>query len=85
MGLDIDAGMVLKVDDTIYYGSDAIHALALRSSRKGFVNRMAYWVFRSKWVARVFYPFLAGCRNLLLKGLGRTRINNLGTVDNENF
>ena len=29
LGLDIDEGMVLKADDKIYYGSDAIHALAL--------------------------------------------------------
>ena len=35
--LDIDAGMVLKVKGTLYYGSGAIHQLALRSSEKGFV------------------------------------------------
>lgn len=77
--------MVLKVDNTIYHGSDAIHALALRSSRKGFVNRVAYWMFRSKRVARVLYPVLAGCRNLLLKMLGRNRINNLGIENNDRF
>ncbi len=84
-GLDIDEGMVLKVDDTIFYGSDAIHALALRSSRKGFVNRVAFWIFRSKTAARVLYPVLAACRKLLLRILGRTRINNLNIEDNDRF
>ena len=75
----------MKVDDTIFYGSDAIHALALRSSRKGFINRVAFWVFRSKTAARLIYPLLAGCRNLLLKVLGRTRINNLNIDNNDRF
>ena len=85
IGLDIDEGMVLKVDDTIFYGCDAIHELALRSSRKGFVNRLAFWIFRSKSAARLFYPVLAACRNLLLKVLGRTRINNLNIENNDRF
>ncbi len=85
IGLDIDEGMVLKLDDTIYYGSDAIHMLAKLSSRKGVVNRIAYSVFRSPKVARVLYPLLAACRNLLLKVLGRTRINNLGVENNDRF
>ncbi len=75
----------MKVDDTIFYGSEAIHALALRSSRKGFVNRFAFWVFRSKTAARLIYPVLAACRNLLLKMLGRTRINNLNIENNDRF
>lgn len=77
--------MVLKVDDTIYYGSDAIHALAQRSSRHGFVNRVAYRVFRSERAARLLYPVLAACRNVLLKMLGRSRINNLRLEDNDSF
>lgn len=36
MGLDIDQGMVLKLDGQIYYGSDAIHALSLIGTRSGF-------------------------------------------------
>lgn len=85
IGLDIDEGMVVKVDDRIYYGSDAIHRLAQMSSRSGFVNRVAYWVFRSKTAARILYPVLAACRNLLLKLLGRTRINNLKLDNNDKF
>ena len=84
-GLDIDQGMVLKVGSELYYGSDAIHTLALLSTRAGIFNRIAYWCFRSKGVSTVLYPLLRACRNLLLKILGRSKINNLGFENNECF
>jgi predicted DCC family thiol-disulfide oxidoreductase YuxK len=85
IGLDIDEGMVLKVDDEIHYGSDAIHKLATLSSRKGVVNKLASWIFRRSRVAKILYPVLAACRNLLLKILGRSRINNLELENNDRF
>lgn len=84
-GYDVDEGMVLKVGDSLYYGSDAIHELALLSSRKGFCNRIMSWIFRYPRAAGVLYPPLVACRNLLLKLLGRSRINNLNKPDNEHF
>ena len=85
LGLDIDQGMVLKRGRDIYYGSDAIHALALMSSRSGLFNRLNYLMFYSKRISRILYPVLRGCRNLLLKILGKTKINNLGRKNNETF
>ena len=84
-GLDIDEGMVLKVGGDVYYGSDAINVLALMSSRTGVLNRLAYWTFRSQRSARLLYPVLKSCRNLLLKVLGRSRINNLEIAGNDRF
>ncbi len=84
-GLDIDQGMVLKTEGEIYYGADAIHALALISSRSGFFNRLNYLMLYSKRVSRILYPALRGCRNLLLKILGKTKINNLGRENNQKF
>jgi predicted DCC family thiol-disulfide oxidoreductase YuxK len=84
-GLDIDQGMVLKMGGALYYGSDAIHALALISCRSGVFNRLNYWVFRSKTVSKFLYPILRFFRNLLLKMLGKSKINNLKQPDNENF
>lgn len=78
MGLDIDQGMVLKMDGQIYYGSDAISALALISSRSGLFNRLNYWVFRSKIFSWLLYPVLKFFRNILLKILRVKKINNLG-------
>ena len=85
LGLDIDEGMVVKIGDSVFYGGDAINALALKSSRTGFFNRLAFWTFRSRRVSRLLYPLLKGCRNLLLKLLRRTRINNLQRPDKTRF
>jgi predicted DCC family thiol-disulfide oxidoreductase YuxK len=85
MGFDIDQGMVLKMEDQIYYGSDAIHALALISSQSGILNRLNYWIFKSRGRAYFVYPILRFCRNLLLKILGKTKINNLEIKGNDRF
>ena len=84
-GLDIDQGMVLKMEGQLYYGSDAIHTLALISSRSGLFNRFNYWIFKSESVSSWLYPVFRFFRNLLLKILGKMKINNLGKPDNEKF
>ncbi|MDR6983372.1 putative DCC family thiol-disulfide oxidoreductase YuxK [Rheinheimera pacifica] len=84
-GLDIDQGMVLKMGDNWYYGSDAIYMLSLLSSRSGLFNRLNYHLFKSKRLAKWLYPLLRFCRNLLLKLLGKRKINNLGISGNDRF
>jgi len=84
-GLDIDQGMVVKVDGVLHYGPDAIHALSLMSSAAGGFNRINHWIFRSKSRSRMVYPLLRSGRNLLLKALGKTKINNLRVPGNEHF
>ncbi len=84
-GLDIDQGMVLKVGDRLYYGADAIHMLSLLGTRSGVFNRLSYWVFRSRRLSGIVYPVLRTGRNLLLKSLGKTKINNLEQQGNERF
>lgn len=70
-GLEIDAGMVLRIDDRFYHGADCLHRLALLSSRSGLFNRLTYAVFRHERLARFLYPILRAGRNLVLKMLGR--------------
>lgn len=84
-GLDIDQGMVLIIGDNWYYGSDAMHMLALLSSQQGWFNRLNYYLFKSTTLAHYLYPLLRGCRNLLLKLLGKTKINNLGRKGKHHF
>lgn len=84
-GFDIDEGMVLKVDGQLYYGADAIHVLTLLGTRSGWFNRLNYWVFRSAALSKVLYPLLRALRNLLLKMLRVTRINNLNIAGNDRF
>lgn len=85
LGLDIDQGMVLKMANSTYYGSDAIYMLSLLSSRSGVFNRLNYHLFKSRRVAKWLYPLLRGCRNLLLKLLRKRKINNLHISGNDSF
>lgn len=84
-GLDIDQGMVLIVGDRMYYGADAIHTLSIMGTRSGVFNRLAYWCFKSRAASRIVYPLLRSCRNLLLKILRKTKINNLALENNDYF
>ncbi|MGH1484690.1 MAG: DCC1-like thiol-disulfide oxidoreductase family protein [Cellvibrionaceae bacterium] len=84
-GWDIDQGMVVKIEDELYYGSDAIYVLSKIGSQSDLFNRFNYWLFRSKKRSAVLYPILRACRNLLLKLLGKTKINNLNVNDNHKF
>ena len=84
-GLDIDQGMVVKTGGRLYYGSAAIHTLALVGSRSGLFNTLNHYVFRSSTVSHVLYPGLRVCRNLLLKVMGKTKINNLNVEGNDRF
>lgn len=84
-GLDIDQGMVLILGGQIYYGADAVHALALISSRSGIFNRLNYRLFASQKASRFLYPALKFFRNLLLKIMGKTKINNLQQPNSHKF
>jgi hypothetical protein len=84
-GLDIDQGMVVKMGGQLYYGADAIHTLALISSRSDLFNMLSYYAFRSRRLSRILYPGLRTCRNLLLKVMGKTKINNLRIEGNKRF
>jgi len=83
--LDIDQGMVFIVGDRMYYGADAIHALSIMSTRSGVFNRVTYWVFKSKVLSGILYPMLRAARNLFLKILHKTKINNLNLENNDKF
>ena len=76
-GLDIDQGMVLKFEDVMYYGPDAIRMLTLLSTPAGLFNRINYWCFGTPIRAGIFYPAGKAFRNFILKLLGIRYIENL--------
>jgi len=78
LGLDIDQGMVVKIDGQIYYGPDAIHMLALLTNPSDFFNRLNVWIYGTKLGAKIAYPFGKAMRNLALKAKGVKHIDNLG-------
>lgn len=80
---DLDNGMLAQIDGQMYYGDDALHVLALLSSRSGFFNKMNYFLFRNRALARVAYPFLRGGRNLALLLKGEKQMKAKRETDNE--
>lgn len=73
--IDLDEGMVLLYQGQLYHGDACIHALALLSTPSGIFNRLNVLVFRNARLAAVLYPVLRAGRNLLLRLLGRTKID----------
>lgn len=84
-GLDIDQGMVLIVNGVIYYADEAINILSLLSSRSNLFNRLNYHLFKSRKFSKWLYPVLRTGRNLILKLLSKTKINNLQIKNNGQF
>jgi hypothetical protein len=84
-GMDIDQGMVVKVEGSVYYGAEAIHALARMSSSGGLLGGVNHWLFASRSRSEMLYPIFRSARNLLLKVLRRTKINNLNLKNNSRF
>ena len=80
-GLDLDEGMVLKIGGRLHHGEDAVHALALIGSPSGVLNRLNHRLFRSRRTSAALYPVLRAGRGLLLRLLGKRRIDNLGRAD----
>jgi predicted DCC family thiol-disulfide oxidoreductase YuxK len=76
-GLDLDEGMVLKVDGQLFHGDDCIHRLALLSTPSGVFNHVNRAIFRSPRVSRLLYPLFRSGRNLVLRLLGRKKIHRL--------
>ena len=77
-GLDIDQGMVLQFHNTLYYGPDAIRMMSLLSSPSGVFNRINALFFGGPRRANIFYPLGKMVRNVVLKVMGISYIDNLG-------
>lgn len=75
--LNLDEGIVLKMDDVLYHGSDAMYVIACIGSKYGILNKLNYYFLRSKTLSKIVYPILRTFRNLLLKLVGVKKINNL--------
>ncbi len=75
--LNIDKGMVVKFNDTLYHGAEAQHILAIIGSDNDFFNRINVWLFRSKTRAHLLYPIFRTFRNILLWLNKTSKVNNL--------
>ena len=69
-GYDFNAGMLVVIDQQVYAGADAIHVLALQSSRSDSFNRLNHWIFKHALLANILYPCLKLGRRCALILLG---------------
>lgn len=77
-GLNIDDGMVVKINNTLYHGAKAQHVLAMIGTNQDWFNRINVWLFRSKFTAKLIYPIMRSIRLVMLQMKGISKINNLG-------
>lgn len=73
-GLDVDEGMVLKLDGRYHHGADCMTVLSALTTPSPAFSRLNRLLFRSPSVARRLYPVLRAGRNATLALLGRRRL-----------
>ena len=66
MGYNLNKGILVLYGDQYFYGSDAIHFLALLSGSSDFFNRANARIFKYKLATCAFYPFFKVIRQMLL-------------------
>src|SRR3546814_11746436 len=69
-GLDLNEGMVVKMNGRFYHGDECVHVLALLSSPSGVFNRAMRAIFSSRAASRALYPPLRRGRNETGRALG---------------
>ena len=75
IGLDLDEGFVLKIENNYFHGAAAINRLALITTRVGLFNQLNYLIFKSAYLSQILYPFLRTGRNILLYLLGIKKLD----------
>ena len=80
-GYDLDRGMAVQADNQLFFGADALTALACVSRRSDWFNRACYQLFRSRAISVLIYPSLRGVRNLVLWVMNIPKIKNLKKDD----
>lgn len=74
-GMSLDDGMIVQLDGAEFYGPDAVHAIAMLSSSSGVFNRLNSLIFSNARISKVLYPVMKTGRAMLLKLLGRSKID----------
>ncbi|ESQ90041.1 hypothetical protein ABAC460_09750 [Asticcacaulis sp. AC460] len=73
-GFDLNQGIVVKFEDRLYHGEEALHLLAMIGSERGWLNRLNVALFRNKATVTLFYPAMKAVRRLMLKLNGKRPI-----------
>lgn len=73
-GYDLNEGMVLVMGESYYHGAACLNRLALMSSKSDLFNRLNFFLFQSAFLSRASYPLLRSGRSLVLRILGRSKL-----------
>lgn len=65
-GYDLNAGMLVVLNNQVYAGADAMQMLASCSSTNDFFNRLHHAIFSSSKLAAFIYPILKLGRHITL-------------------
>ena len=65
-GYDVDEGMIVTIDEKIYFADKAINALTKISDEKVTFNKLTTLFFYNKKLSSAIYPFLVKARNVFL-------------------
>jgi predicted DCC family thiol-disulfide oxidoreductase YuxK len=66
-GYDLNEGMLFEYNGTVYFGADAVNALATLSTPVSTFNRINGALLSKQLFARFFYPIFKFCRTITLK------------------
>ncbi|PZP84653.1 MAG: hypothetical protein DI582_08230 [Azospirillum brasilense] len=77
--LDLDEGMVIRYQDRLYQGAEALHLMATLGADEGLLNQLNNKIFVSRRLADLLYPSMRMARNIALRLKGSGKIRNLST------
>lgn len=80
-GLDINEGMAVTIEGTLYYGSQAIHELTRIAEAKDPFGRLNRLLFGSRPLSRLTYAVGKLSRNIVLRLIGVEKIRHPKPAD----
>ena len=75
LNYNIDDGMILKLDDKIYFGDEVINFLAKNGKNRNFVSSLTNILFKSYLISKTLYPIFKYFRFLYFKIFFKKFIN----------
>ena len=73
--IDVNEGMIVILENEIYFGHQAVHLITILSDKKYFLSKIYKIFFSNLTFTKFLYPIMRLFRNITLKILGRKKIN----------
>tara|TARA_B100001057_G_scaffold52997_1_gene47136 strand:- start:1412 stop:1813 length:402 start_codon:yes stop_codon:yes gene_type:complete len=65
-GYDINVGMIVELNNEIYWGDKAVNIMSLISNKSSLFNKINFLFFSKPFLASLLYPLMVFGRNILL-------------------